>query len=331
MMSKRIAFALVAFLAIAAFVALPAFAGGGKEKAAPAGAKSFKIGYSQCLGKNPFLIAMTNGAEKAMEEWKAKGVEVELIVTDAGDTDMSKQVSDVEDIYAMGVDGLLIFPAAGSKLMSDPIKNLYNKNKIPVVVTDIGLSDAEWASFIITDNYLGGKMLGELVARNVPKGAKVVTFDCNPAAENCIARQKGFEEAAAAAGLTVLPEKTLPLTLEDGRRLTEDTLTAVPDIAAIFHISQLSAQGSVAALTAMGNESTKVVAFDIDAPSLQMVKDGKILALAVQDPYNIGYAGMNQMLTYLTGGQTTDNVDIPPLVASKENASTFDDNPQVKQ
>ena len=220
---------------------------------------------------------MTNGAEKAMEEWKAKGVEVELVVTDAGDTDMSKQVSDVEDIYAMGVDGLLIFPAAGSKLMSDPIKNLYNKNKIPVVVTDIGLSDAEWASFIITDNYLGGKMLGELVARNVPKGAKVVTFDCNPAAENCIARQKGFEEAAAAAGLTVLPEKTLPLTLEDGRRLTEDTLTAVPDIAAIFHISQLSAQGSVAALTAMGNKSTKVVAFDIDAPSLQMVKDGKIL------------------------------------------------------
>ncbi len=330
-MSKRLTFALIALLVIAALVALPVFAGGGKEKAAPAGAKKFKIGYSQCLGKNPFLIAMTNGAKKSMEEWKTKGVEVELIVTDAGDTDMSKQVSDVEDIFAMKVDGLLIFPAAGSKLMSDPIKNLYNKNNIPVVVTDIGLTDAKWASFIITDNYLGGKMMADLVIKNVPKGAKVITFDANPAAENCIARQKGFEETAKAAGLQVLPEKTLPLTLEDGRRLTEDTLTAIPDIAAIFHISQLSAQGSVAALTAMGNTTTKVVAFDIDAPSLQMVKEGKLLGLAVQDPYNIGYAGMNQMLTYLTGGKTSDNVDIPPVMATRENASTFDDNPQVKQ
>lgn len=330
-MRKRILFALIALAVIAAFAAGPLFAAGGKEKPAAGGAKKFKIGYSQCLGKNPFLIAMTNGAKKSMDEWKAKGVEVELIVTDAGDTDMSKQVSDVEDIAAMKVDGLLIFPAAGSKLMSDPIKKLYNAKNIPVVVTDIGLSDAKWASFIITDNYLGGKMLGELAARTLPKGAKVITFDCNPAAENCIARQKGFEETVTKAGLTVLPEKILPLTLEDGRKLTEDTLTAVPDVAAIFHISQLSAQGSVAALKAMGNTKTKVLAFDIDAPSLQMVKDGSILGLAVQDPFNIGYAGMNQMLTYLTGGKTTDAVDIPPLMATKENAASFDDNPQVKQ
>ncbi len=327
---KKTLLRLTTLLLLACLGLAPLFAGG-KAEAGSSGAKKFRIGYSQALGKNPFLIAMTSGARKAMEEWKAKGVEVELLLTDAGDTDMSKQVSDVEDIFAMKVDGLLIFPAAGSKLMSDPIRNLYNKNNIPVVVTDIGLSDAEWESFIITDNYLGGKMLGELVAKSVPKGAKVITFDCNPAAENCIARQKGFEEAATAAGLKVLPEKTLPLTLEDGRRLTEDTLTAIPDIAAIFHISQLSAQGSVAALKAMGNKTTKVVAFDIDAPSLQMIKDGSILALAVQEPYNIGYEGMNQILTVLTGGQASDNVDIPPVVATAKNANEFNDNPQVKQ
>ena len=330
-MNKFLKRRIVLVLIILCISAVTLFAGGQKETATEEGVQKFRIGYSQVFGTNPFLVAMTNGAKKSMEEWKAKGVEVELIITDAGDTDLSKQVSDVEDIYAMGVDGLLIFPAAGSQLMSDPIRNLYNKNDIPVVVTDIGLTDADWASFIITDNYLGGVMLAELVAENVPKGAKVITFDCNPAAENCIARQNGFEETAKKLGLTVLPEKTLPLTLEDGRRLTEDTLTAIPDIAAIFHLSQLSAQGSVAALEAAGNTTTKVVSFDIDANTLQMVKDGKILGLAVQEPYNIGYEGMNQMLTYLTGGTTSDNVDIPPALAVKDNASTFDDNPQVKQ
>jgi ribose transport system substrate-binding protein len=311
-------------LAVIAVIAVAPMAAQGK--------KNFKIGYSQCLGTNPFLIAMTNGAEKAIAEWQAKGYKIDMVVTDAGDTDLSKQVSDVEDIYAMKVDGLLIFPAAGSKLMADPIKNIYNKNKIPVVVTDIGLAPtAKWASFIITDNALGGKLCADLVAANVPKGAKVVTFDVNPAAENVQARVRGFETQAKALGLNIIPRKTLPLTLEDGRRLTEDTLTAVPDLAAIFYTSQVAAQGGVAALTAMGNKTCKVVGFDIDAPSLQMIKDKKILALAVQDPYNIGYAGMNQMMAALTGGKTSDSVNIPPLLATAKNASEFDNNPQVKQ
>lgn len=316
---ERIIFVLAALTVIAA---MPLMAGG---------KTTFKIGYSQCLGKNPFLIAMTSGAKKAISEWEAKGYKIEMVLTDAGDTDMSKQVSDVEDIFAMKVDGLLIFPAAGSKLMSDPIRNMYNKNNIPVVVTDIGLSNAKWASFIITDNNLGGRMCAKLVAASVTKGAKVVTFDVNPAAENVQARVKGFEGEAKKLGLTVLPEKTLPLTLEDGRRLTEDTLTSIPDLAAIFYTSQIAAQGGVAALTAMGNKTCKVVGFDIDAPSLQMIKNGEILGLAVQDPFNIGYEGMNQMMAALTGASTKDSVNIPPLLATAKNAPEFDNNPQVRQ
>ena len=50
----------------------------------------------------------------------------------------------------------------------------------------------------------------------------------------------------------------------------------------------------------MGNKTCKVVGFDIDAPSLQMIKNGEILGLAVQDPFNIGYEGMNQMMAALT-------------------------------
>ena len=111
----------------------------------------------------------------------------------------------------------------------------------------------------------------------------------------------------------------------------EDTLVSDPDIAAVFHINQLNAQGSASALAAAGNDKVKLVGFDIDATSLQMVKDGKLHALVVQDPYGIGYAGMNQMLIYLTGGTPTKTINIPPLLLTKANASDFDDNPQVKQ
>ena len=85
------------------------------------------------------------------------------------------------------------------------------------------------------------------------------------------------------------------------------------------------------AVEAAGNATVKLVAFDIDAPSLKMVKEGKILALTVQDPYLIGYEGMNQMLTYLTGGTPEKLINVPPILCTIENASDFDNNPQVQQ
>jgi len=300
------------------------------ETTTSAKTKSFKIGYSQFWGTNPFLIAMTSGANKAIEEWKAKNVEVEMIVTNGGDTDTSKQVADCEDLFAQKVDGLLIFPG-DSIVLAEPVKNIFNKNNIPVVVTDIGLESGKWISFIITDNELGGKMLGDLIVQSVPKGSKVVTFDHAPGNTNAQSRKKGFEETATANGLTVLPAKSLKLSLEDGKKTMEDTLTSTPDIAAVFMENQVVAQGAASALEAANRQDVKLVAFDIDAISLKLVKDGKIFGLVAQDPYKIGYEGMNQMLSFLTGGTVKDSIGIEPKLCTKENASDFDNDPQVKQ
>jgi ribose transport system substrate-binding protein len=101
---------------------------------APAYAKDYKIGYSVFWGTNPFLVTMVNGAKKAADEWKAKGVNVDLLVTNGGDTDKAKQVSDLEDLYAQKVDGVLIFPG-DSVMVTEPIKTVYNANNIPVVLS----------------------------------------------------------------------------------------------------------------------------------------------------------------------------------------------------
>jgi ribose transport system substrate-binding protein len=323
-MRKTGVFMIVIALAFA--ITGVAFGGGSTEKAAAG--KTFTIGYSQFWGTNPFLIAMTNGANKAIEEWKAKGVQAKLIVTNGGDTDPSKQVADAEDLFSQKVNGLLIFPG-DSTLLSEPIKNLYNKNNVPVVVTDIGLQSGSFVSFLITDNYLGGKQLADLAAKNVKKGAKVVTFQHSIGNLNSRARQAGFEDRAKELGLKVIPARKPKLSLEDGKTTMEDTLASDPDIAAAFFINQVVAQGAVSALEAAGNTTCKVLTFDIDKPSLELVKSGKILGCTVQDPWLIGHDGMNQMLLYLTGGATKQKIDIPPKLCTKENASDFDNDPQV--
>jgi ribose transport system substrate-binding protein len=306
------------------------FAGGEKESGSVEGEEkeTFLIGYSQFWGTIPFSTTMASGAKKAVAEWEEKGYDVTLIFTDGGLTDTTKQVADLEDLAAQDVDGLILFPG-DSVVLAEPVKNIYNRNDIPVVVTDIGLDSGEMVTFIITDNYDGGVSGAELMAENLPKGAKVITFDHAPASNNAQNRQAGFEDRARELGLDVQEEKFMKLSMEEGRRIMEDTLVAIPDIGGVYFFNANPAQGAYAALEAAGRTDVHLVSFDIDPVSYQMVKDGKILGLIVQDPFKMGYEGVNAMMTYLTGGTPPERIDIPTKLCTQENADEFADDPQV--
>jgi ABC-type sugar transport system substrate-binding protein len=59
----------------------------------------------------------------------------------SGDDDKAKQVSDLEDLSAQKIDGVLIFPG-DSVMVAEPIKTIFDAQNIPVVITDIGISRA---------------------------------------------------------------------------------------------------------------------------------------------------------------------------------------------
>jgi ribose transport system substrate-binding protein len=298
--------------------------------AVPAQAKDFKIGYSVFWGTNPFLVTMVNGAKKAAEEWKAKGVNVDLLVTNGGDTDKAKQVSDLEDLSAQGVNGVLIFPG-DSVMVAEPIKTIYNAQNIPVVITDIGIRSGKYISLIITDNLKGGQQAGDYMATLIPKGSKVITLDHAPTNDNGQTRRKGFEDRSKELGMVVLPRQPVQfLTLDAARQAMEDLLVSEPDVKGAFAFNQLVLQGAYQALEAAGKAGqVKLVGFDLDPVSYQMVKDGKIDGLVVQDPYRMGYEGMNIILTKLTGGEVKDFVGLGTKLLTKQNAAEFANDPQV--
>ena len=61
-----------------------------------------------------------------------------MILTNGSDTSTTKQVADLEELYAQGLQGLILFPG-DSIVLAEPVKNIFNKQSIPVVVTDVGL------------------------------------------------------------------------------------------------------------------------------------------------------------------------------------------------
>src|SRR6476659_6842933 len=73
-------------------------------------AEDYTIGYSQFWGTNPFLVTMANGAKKAVGELADKGVKIDFLLNDGAATETTRQVADLEDLYAQGVQGLILFP-----------------------------------------------------------------------------------------------------------------------------------------------------------------------------------------------------------------------------
>ena len=129
----------------------------------------------------------------------------------------------------------------------------------------------------------------------------------------------------------MLPEQPVAvLTLDAGRQAMEDLLVSEPDIKGVFAFNQLVIQGAYQALEQAGKtDDVQLVGFDLDPVSYQMVKDGKIDALVVQDPYKMGYDGMNIVLTNLTGGEVENFVGLGTKLLTKENAAEFANDPQV--
>jgi len=303
---------------------------GALATAASASAKDYKIGYSVFWGTNPFLVTMVTGAKKAVNEWKAKGVNIDLLVTNGGDDDKAKQVSDLEDLSAQKIDGVLIFPG-DSVMVAEPIKTIFNAQNIPVVITDIGIRSGKYISLIITDNKKGGESAGEYMASLVPKGSKVITLDHAPTNDNGQTRRKGFETKSAELGLQVLPEQPVArLTFDDSRKAMEDLLVSEPDVKGAFAFNQLVLQGAYQALEQAGKVGqVKLVGFDLDPVSYQMVKDGKIDALVIQDPFKMGYEGMNTVITKLQGGQVNEFMGLDTKLLTEANATDFANDPQV--
>lgn len=293
----------------------------------------YVFGNSQYWGTISFCRALASGVEECGEEWEEKyGISIDIYLTDAGMKDPTVQIGDLEDLFAQNLDGLFIFPS-DSKVVVEPLLQIYNANNIPVVITDVGVAsdEVDYVGFVMTDNRMGGNMAGELMMELVPGGGKTVILQNNPGGFVAQQRCAGFAEIMFENGYKVI-QHTLPLTVESGKQVMEDVLVSDPDVVGVFGNSVETVIGAYSAMEAAGRTDIKIICFDINQKAYEMIKDGEIAAAVIQDPWYMGYWSMNQMMYYLTHQEDEIVKDylLAPKLLTQENADEFADDPQLK-
>lgn len=284
-------------------------------------------------GQRTIRIGMVNftlccayfiGMSKAVQEEAAYYGNVEVIVTDANG-DAEKLTSDIEDVLAKGVDGIII---SGGPLEALPAGlEAIKKAGVPVVLVDRKLKGGEYTSWIGPDNYQIGVQDGQYIVNRLGGKGRLVVLRGGPA-DNSIGldRTNGMLSVVQKSDIEVIMAPDFGGWSEDGGyKLMENMLAKYDKIDAVFCENDSMCLGAQKAIADAGRSHEMFLCgVDGQKEALKAILDGTNYACTgLNNSDQIGRAGFHRLMAILAGAIPEKDTVLPSPLISPENACRF--------
>jgi len=243
------------------------------------------VGFSQSEKEdNPFRIAET----QSMKD-EASKLGITLQTTNA-QSDLNKQINDIQDLLNKGVKLLVVAPLNSDGL--EPALEAAKAKKVPVITIDRKLSSGAcdtYASFLGSNFIEQGKRAAEQMSKAMGGKGKVAIL--LGAAGNNVTdeRTKGFvdEIKASSPDIQIVARQSGDFARDKGQQVAEQLIQAHPDLNGIYAENDEMGIGAVNALEAAGKkpgEDVKMVSIDGTKNAVQLIVDGKYNAVIESNP-----------------------------------------------
>ncbi len=269
------------------------------------------IGLSVSTQNNPFFVTLVEGAKEA-----ADTAGVSLTVVDAGD-DVTKQVSDIEDLIAKDISVLIVNPV-DSDAVTGAVQAAKDKG-VCVISVDRAVNGVEIDCQIASDNVLGAELATQYIVDQVGEGAKVAELQGTSGASAAIDRGTGFHNIADAK-LDVVASQVANFDRTEGMSVMENILQANGDIKAVFAANDEMALGAVEAVSGAG-KNVIIVGFDATDDAIAAIKEGRMAATIAQQPDLIGSTAIENALKLIGGESIPSSIPVEVTLITKENAN----------
>jgi ribose transport system substrate-binding protein len=270
---------------------------------------------------NPFFIEMQKGAEDA-----ARKSGVDLIVQAAErEVDVEKQMQIIENLIESKVAALCVTPSGSKEIVSAIVKA--NRAHIPVVVVDTrvdaaALKDAAGtvSTFIGSDNFEGGRLAGEFMAKALGGHGEVAILEGIPGHETGDSRLRGFHEAIKKEpGLKVVASQTANWERDQGFNVFQNILQSHPAVRGLFACSDLMALGAVEAIAAAKKTGKiAVIGFDAFDEARDAVRRGTMVATIAQSPATMGTLAVENAVRLIHGESVPETIPVDIKLITNE-------------
>lgn len=269
-----------------------------------------------------FWLSVFAGAEAAATEYNLKlsvsGPETE--------EDYEAQNRMVAEAVAAGAEAL-VFSAIDYENNASAIDDAARAG-VKIVAIDSSVASDMVSTYIGTDNYAAGQMAAQAALDRVEGELVVGIVNYDISSANGQERERGavalLDESGRAEVVAVIN------TLAEAGQARDDTadmLAEHPEINVLLAFNEPTSVGAAEAVSELGlSESVFLVGFDSNVATVDGLQEGSVDALVVQNPYAMGYLGVESAYKLLSGqGDSLEStVDTSTQVVDRENIFTMD-------
>lgn len=271
--------------------------------------KKYVVAFAQDTMANDWRAAQVRDLKEAF----AQHADIEFIFTDAkGDT--ARQVQDIEDLAAKGVDVLITSPR-DAELMREPIARVYRQG-IPVILLSRSVKGNEFTHFISADNRAIAGQAAHYLAKRLKGKGNILMLQHIPTSTPGQLRTEGFNEALKKhPGLKVVAIKQADSLRALAIQKTEEALAEKLSFDAIYAQSDSMAMGALLALKKAGIDPKKIPITGIDyiGEAREAIRAGELAASFTYPTF--GKEGAAAAIKLIRGGKLARKEAIIPSEA----------------
>jgi ribose transport system substrate-binding protein len=253
---------------------------------------------------SPFFNDLQRGAQQAADR-----LGVSLLVQAAErEIDVEKQMQIVENLIQARVGALCITPSGSREII--PAIAKANKAGIPVLIVDTRIDERAAADagvhtvgFVGSDNYRGGRLVGEHLVKVAGGRARVAIIEGIPGHETGDSRLRGFRDAVKdAPGIVIVASQPADWERDRAFNVFQNMLQAHADVDTVFACNDVMALGAIEAITAAGRTGTiRVLGFDAIQDGRRAIEAGTMAATVAQFPEEMGRVAIETAVRAMRG------------------------------
>lgn len=193
---------------------------------------------------------------------------------------------------------------------------------IKVVIIDSDVNSTGVSCRIGTDNYQAGCMAGQAALESDAEDLYVGIVNYGISSANGQQREEGCRDTMGQdPRIKEITTINVLSTMEDSREETKKMLLSDPKINVVVTFNEWTSLGVGWAIRDLNlADSVHVVAFDSNVVSVGMLETGEVDALIVQNPFAMGYLGIETAVKLVNGQSDVPGVvDTSTTIITKEN------------